>query len=549
MDVSDAPNAGTVPQHKPLSQDQIPNTAGGFVYKVDDMNRLRRFLCLGSEGGTYHIGEKELGMENAQTIQKLIEDGKGEDVVKEVVSFSEEGRAAKQNPIIFTLAVCARQEKNKQVKRLAYDAVSKVCRIPTHLFNFVEYSEKLSRGTGWGRAHRRAISKWYLQHNDNPMRLAQHVTKYKNRNGWSHKDVLRLAHPKPESDGVGAVVKYIIKGIDVAKEYYIKPDVEDEKLKKLFTFLQATEDIKSKKEVDEVVSMIEQYQLVREHIPTNLLNEKLVWKALLQKMPMTAMIRNLAKMTAIELLVEGSDETKLVCNKLADVSALKAAKIHPFNVLVALYTYKKGKGDKGKLTWTPVESINTALDRAFYSSFKFVEATGQRYLLALDVSGSMTWGGVNGSNSLTPRDASAALSLVTAKTEQVCDFVAFSDNLVPIDVNKDMVLSTFIETVERIPMGGTDCALPMIWAKKQNKMYDVFVVYTDCETWAGTIHPAEALRQYRQHSGIWNAKLIVCAMTSNEFTLADPEDPGMLDMAGFDANGPEVMKNFVQGLL
>lgn len=44
-----------------------------------------------------------------------------------------------------------------------------------------------------------------------------------------------------------------------------------------------------------------------------------------------------------------------------------------------------------------------------------------------------------------------------------------------------------------------------------------------------------------------NAKLIVCGMTSNGFTIADPDDAGMLDMAGFDSAAPEVIRNFVLG--
>ena len=60
------------------------------------------------------------------------------------------------------------------------------------------------------------------------------------------------------------------------------------------------------------------------------------------------------------------------------------------------------------------------------------------------------------------------------------------------------------------------------------------------------MHPSEALKQYRAHSGI-NAKLIVCAMTSNGFTLADPDDRGMLDMAGFDSAAPDIIRQFVEG--
>lgn len=95
-------------------------------------------------------------------------------------------------------------------------------------------------------------------------------------------------------------------------------------------------------------------------------------------------------------------------------------------------------------------------------------------------------------------------------------------------------------------MGGTDCAQPMLYAKQKKLPVDVFIVYTDCETWTGKIHPSQALTQYRKAMGI-DARLIVCAMTANEFTLADPNDAGMLDMAGFDSAAPEIIRTFALG--
>ena len=95
-------------------------------------------------------------------------------------------------------------------------------------------------------------------------------------------------------------------------------------------------------------------------------------------------------------------------------------------------------------------------------------------------------------------------------------------------------------------MGNTDCAQPMLYAHKKNLKVDTFIIYTDCETWCGKIHPDQALRKYRKASGI-DAKLIVVAMTSNGFTLADPNDAGMLDMVGFDSAAPEIIRQFVLG--
>lgn len=85
---------------------------------------------------------------------------------------------------------------------------------------------------------------------------------------------------------------------------------------------------------------------------------------------MTAMIRNLGKMTSIGILDPLTDEAEKVTEKLKDVDTLKGARIHPFNVLVALKLYGQGHGDKGKLKWEPNSMISSALDEAYYLSFK-----------------------------------------------------------------------------------------------------------------------------------------------------------------------------------
>src|SRR5207253_8248221 len=108
-------------------------------------------------------------------------------------------------------------------------------------------------------------------------------------------------------------------------------------------------------------------------------------------------------------------------------------------------------------------------------------------------------------------------------------------------------LDAVVHKTSSLPFGGTDCALPMVWAREQGLRADVFVVLTDSETWFGQIHPVQALREYREATGI-NARLIVVAMVSNGFTIADPEDGGMLDVVGFDLATPELMSAFVRGL-
>ena len=258
---------------------------------------------------------------------------------------------------------------------------------------------------------------------------------------------------------------------------------------------------------------------------------------------MTALIRNLATLTRIGLVSPGSDAARKVVAEVTDENRLRKARVHPIAVLSALRTYAQGHGERGGNTWTPVPAVVDALDAAFYTSFAGITPTGKRWLLALDVSGSMGGGLIAGVPGLTPRAASAAMALITAGTEAQHRFMAFSTQFVPLAVSPRQRLDDVLKTVSGLPFSGTDCALPMVWALKNRVEADVFVVYTDSETWAGSIQPVQALRQYRDKMGI-PAKLIVCGMVSNQFTIADPDDGGMLDVVGFDSAAPTVMSDF-----
>jgi 60 kDa SS-A/Ro ribonucleoprotein len=263
-------------------------------------------------------------------------------------------------------------------------------------------------------------------------------------------------------------------------------------------------------------------------------------------MPMTALIRNLATMTRLGLVAPNSGGTRRVLDQLADGERLRRARVHPIAVLGALKTYAQGHGERGKQTWTPVPAVVDALDRAFYAAFGNVTSTGKRWVLGLDVSGSMSCGMIAGVPGLTPRVGSAAMALVTAATEHASTVMAFSDKLVKVNISPRQRLDDVIKKTDNIRFGGTDCALPMLWAMEAKVEADVFVIYTDSETWHGKIHPAQALRQYRQKTGI-PAKLVVVGMVANQFSIADPQDGGMLDIVGFDTAAPTLISDFAAG--
>jgi 60 kDa SS-A/Ro ribonucleoprotein len=274
-------------------------------------------------------------------------------------------------------------------------------------------------------------------------------------------------------------------------------------------------------------------------------------------MPLMAMTRNLGNMTRIGVIKPGSEGEEHILYALKSQEKIRKSRVHPIAFLTALRTYASGGGWRSQNTWAPAPRVIDALDGAFYLAFGNIEPTGKRFLLALDVSGSMGSGDVGGVPNLTPRDASAAMALVTAATEPAYSVVGFTKGnsptkwrgygaaLTPLGISAKQRLDDAIRVVADLPFGGTDCSLPMVYAKEQNLEVDAFVVYTDSETWAGKIHPDEALRQYRRASGI-PAKLVVVGMLSNGFTIANPNDAGMLDVVGFDTATPQVMSEFVR---
>ncbi len=536
-------------------RDMVENNAGGFVFKLDEWKQLERFLVLGTEGGTFYVSEKKLTADNANKVLLLLKKD-GVKVVEKTVEILKSGRAPKPDVAIFVLALAA-SKGDDATRKAALAAVPSALKTGTHLLKFVDTVNGLR---GWGRGLKKAVQLWFKGRKNET--LALQLVKYKQREGWGMKDVLRLAKPVPETDVQGKLFGWTAKN---EKAEWAKAQVApgDKALDFVWAAEQAsgtkfvaeqadTEQAKAilaeanQASVKKLVDLIVTYRLPREALPTEALNKVEVWEALLQEMPMTAMIRNLGTMSKIGLLKPLSDAERLVFQRLTDAERLRGSKVHPIQVLSALRTYSSGRGVRSSATWNASNKVVEALDEAFELSFGAIEPAGTRHLLGLDVSGSMTTGEIAGVPGLTPNVASAALAVVAARTEPWAAIMGFDDGIRELGVTARDSIVDATKKVSNINGGGTDAALPMIWALENKIQVDTFVVLTDNETWAGRIHPVQALKKYRQATGI-GAKLIVVGMTSTGFTIADPEDSGMLDVVGFDGATPALMAKFAKG--
>jgi 60 kDa SS-A/Ro ribonucleoprotein len=518
---------GRTPQGVPIpgrEAEMAPNAAGGYGFALDAWARLDRFLVLGTEGGTYYVLERELTIDNAAVLTACIaEDGLG--TVRRIAEISERALAPRNDAAIFALAVAAKRG-DEATRRAAYEALPAVCRTGTHLFAFAGAIDALG---GWSRGARGAVGRWYTARE--PGELAYQLVKYRQREGWTHADVLRLAHPKPAGggDGIGALLAFA-----VGKE----PDGALPRIVEGYLAAQSADTPHAS------ARLVAEYRLPRECVRIEHLGEPEVLEALLASMPYTAMIRNLGNLTAAGVVAPLSDGARRVIDQLADAARLRKARVHPMAIFLALRTYASGQGLRGRGEWTPVQQVVDALDGAFYAAMDGVVPTGRRILLAVDVSGSMTMAA--GGIPVPAAEAAAAMALIVARTEP--DHLMLGVNTGPVElaISPRMRLDAAIATVRRAIAGGTDLSVPARWLARERLVVDGVVILTDSETWAGRQHPSEAMEQYRRQVGA-PVRNVVAAMSATGSSIGDPVDPLTLQCAGLDATVPEVIRGFVSG--
>jgi 60 kDa SS-A/Ro ribonucleoprotein len=332
---------------------------------------LERFLILGTEGGSYYANEKKLTVQNATNIVDLIS-RKGKYVVDTIVSISDEGRAPSNDPALFALALCASAgfehptKQDIETRQYALSMLPKVARIGTHLFHFAQYVSNLR---GFGKTLRKALSNWYINRPNGS--LANQVLKYQARDGWSHRDILRLSHPKVLDDKekmniLAWVAQNPKRPFELSEEGPLG-------------MIWAYEQILKTKSETEIVKLIKKYNLPMEAIPSEKQSPS-VFETYYPTAGMTWLLRNLGNLSKHGILTPNSNAMKIIRDRITSQKELTDGRIHPIAVLKALKTYSSGRGFRGSGSWTTVQPIVDALDDAFYLSFKTIEPDTLGYL-------------------------------------------------------------------------------------------------------------------------------------------------------------------------
>ncbi|XP_052270515.1 RNA-binding protein RO60-like isoform X1 [Dreissena polymorpha] len=550
------PTSATTPLDRSIrGDDQIVNDANCYVFKMTDIERLERFIFAGTV-------PRQLAAIN-DILQGLFRVSRGLEVVQMIYKISIHRRNARQDALIYAYAFCCRRS-NDEVKLMAYSHLNNICRIPTDLFMFIKYCEDISRpGTGWGRAHRRAVSRWYRQFENNPERLFHLVTKYKRRSGISHVDVIRLAHVKSADPVIQLILRYIIKGYTEAKELFT--DVTTQTMVNITNLMSALDDAKRTDNPENLCNLIRAHRLTWEQCPTRLLKNRSVLMCLLQQMPIEATVRKLGLMTCHTVFddADGEESLRLVVQKLdsintdfedhvEDVRGGPRKVWHPLKLYKARTQYMKDRAhDKEQSArrstlWKPIQRIGDALERAFYRSFSKMQPTGKRIYFVHSVSDRTI---KLGDWKLPVNEISAVMSVTLARTEENCVIAAIGGNKMEIlDVDRNEKMDSVLTRLNSLHLPGeADWSLPIKDAMERKlRDIDAFLFYVDCENAYTETHVADDMVKYRQYCNNPSVKLIVCGLNDSPHSLADKDDVHMLNISVFDASVPKLIDNFIR---
>lgn len=273
----------------------IKNSAGGYTYTVSDEDLIDRILILGTAGNTYYSSAEKLTSDAIDAVNRIVKEGKGQMVVDHVRDVYENGRAPKQDPTFFILALLTQSDVPLEVRKDALRIVSSM-RTFTQLYSWVALKKQLANGhKGFGRATRTALLELFKSKTG--QQLVYQTSKYGSRKigqeTWTIADVVSCAHvpSKVLTPDSQVAVAYMVNGLESAQKVSDKYQGNSQ-CSDIMKYLYAVEAVKSSTCTSDVAcQMIRQYRLPRETLSTHLLNDINVWRAYYTHHPLGQMVK------------------------------------------------------------------------------------------------------------------------------------------------------------------------------------------------------------------------------------------------------------------
>ncbi len=339
------------PQSRPIpGRDQVRNAAGGYVFAKDIWTQVEDFLILGTTGGTYYVSDDKLTDTNVDLLfQAIAEDGSRLVGLITAISTARPPRAPKPSPALFALAAAAAKGDPATVQAVKA-AFPQVVRTTDHLAMFFGYWKSLSGKAGTdgrgpspviGRAMRTTLGSYFTTGDIH--QVAFRAIKARQRatpagEAMTLRDVIRIAHPTGSTPAHRTLIGWLAGNVSDDEARAALSDVDD-----FLTAQAATTPA-------EAIAVIRDRRVPWEFLPSDVLADKDVWAELTETVGLTALIRNLARMTRIGTLAPFAEVNRAVVDRLTNGAALARARVHPMDLYLALKAYSSGLSQPARVS-------------------------------------------------------------------------------------------------------------------------------------------------------------------------------------------------------
>ena len=241
--------------------------------------------------------------------------------------------------------------------------------------------------TGWGRAHKKAINKWYQSLG--PLEFASFLTQYPKRFKWCHRDVFRLSHFKSENVVHNMLVIYATRGFEAAKLFFESLKDNDvfehsiankgkkvvykisaetrHDLTSVHEYLSAFESLRSIADEAELTNCVKKFAFRVDQVLS--LNKNFgeakkatqlwLFYAKNDLVPLTQIVKSLCFLSRKGLMSYELVET--LCAKFKDKNLIQKEKLHPLSLFTVYKIYNKGNTLANRKKFVLNDNLNEAL--------------------------------------------------------------------------------------------------------------------------------------------------------------------------------------------
>ncbi|KAH1022621.1 RNA-binding protein RO60 isoform X2 [Dendroctonus ponderosae] len=531
--------------------------------------RLRRLIYMNSVMPEFHVGDPDIYQVHLSSLRLTVLQEALDDDLKQLFLLINKAMAKggiPRRPIIFQLLalLMTNPEATADQKNRIMAKVLELSDNDKDFFGFICCYTRSRAGCKLPTSVAKGVRKFYGA--KNPEELARSIAASERICGWSHKDLIKLAHVKPNSPLMSAVFNYILTR-------KLDEDATEAQLEVLRIIKQA-EQLRRCVDPAEAAILLKTSEFSLEHLMPSLTGSEQVWNAVLLKLSTQQILGLLLKLHKLNFLTPASLISCLVIQLLTDPERVEKSGVHPLEVFKQLRRLEKGGKpvDPKLLTYLkttkklseenlrkiqetqPIDCphIVSALWRCFDLACANVTPSHKRYLVVIEVPPVGENRLCIGSKTVTYLEAAVAFAAVLQRVEPQVTLAVHqkADSLQLVRVKKPCPVEELLRQVAATNSAGASLPTCFTWATAHRERVDVFVnfVQKSPRRSGHSRSPAlsESMLNYQTAMNLPNTKMIVFIPVESPLEGWDKTPTKVLTIMGFDHIACKVAQCFAR---